>query len=84
MSQHSVAKTIDHSLNGLCWCFLARGFVQVTVPDIDRDDGVGLTILSHRLARLLAPVEGEIDDGGITIPAKENCILYVKLINQSI
>ena len=82
MSQHSVPKTIDHSLNGLCWCLWPRSLVQVTVPDIDRDDGIGLTILSHGLARLLTPVEGEIDDGGIPIPSKENCMF--ELINQSV
>ena len=81
MSQHSVAETIDHSLYGLCWCFWSRSLVQVTVPDIDWDDGIGLTILSHGLARLLAPVEGEIDDGGIPIPDRETCMY--ELINQT-
>ena len=82
MSQHSVAKSVDHSLNGLSWCFGVRGLVQVTVSDIDRNDGVGLTILSHGLTRLLTPVEGEIDDGGVTIPARETCMY--ELFNQSV
>lgn len=82
MSQHSVAKSVDHSLNGLSWCQGVRGLVQVNVSDIDRNDGVGLTILRDGLTRLLAPVEGEIDDGGIAIPARETCMY--ELFNQSV
>ena len=75
MCQHSVAKSVDNRLNGLCWCFGVRGLVQVIVSDIDRNDGVRLAILRDGLTRLLTPVEGEIDDGGVTIPARET--IYV-------
>ena len=71
MSQHSVAEVVDHSL----YC---RGSLEprarllgLAVPDIDGDDGVGLAILRDSLTGLLAPVEGQIDDGGVTIPVIE-------------
>ena len=36
-------------------------------PGVHGDEGDGLAILGHRLGRLVAPVEGKIDQGGVTI-----------------
>ena len=73
MSQHSVAELVDHPL--YCLRLILGGLwvpeLERAVPDIDGDDGVGLAILRDSLGGLLAPVEGQIDDGGVTITVRE-------------
>ena len=71
MSQHSVAELGDHSLYCRGSLEPRARLLDLVVPDIDGDDGVGLAILRDSITGLLAPVEGQIDDGGVTIPVRE-------------
>ena len=73
MSQHSVAELVDHPL--YCLRLILGGLwvpvLEQVISDIDGDDGVGFAILCDSLGGLLAPVEGQIDDGGVTITVRE-------------